>query len=55
MAVSGHKKDGRQMLGKLGVIHISAVFLLRIKKFSSDSMSSAVFCFFFFFYWNKGL
>lgn len=35
MAISGHKKDGREILGNLGLDHqiqVSAVPLLRIKK-----------------------
>lgn len=58
MAVSGHKKDVRQILENLGVDHqiqVLAVPLVRIQKLSSDSMSSAVVVFKFFLNWNKGL
>lgn len=58
MAVSGHKKDVRQILENLGVDHqiqVLAVPLVRIQKLSSDSMSSAVVVFLFFLNWNKGL
>lgn len=58
MAVSGHKKDVRQILENLGVDHqiqVLAVPLVRIQNLSSDSMSSAVVVFLFFLNWNKGL
>lgn len=51
MAVSGHKKDVRQILENLGLDHqiqVLAVPLVRIQNLSSDSMSSAVVVFYFF-------